>query len=148
MVFMSGPVRKTWMITAGLVLVVAVGSGARSQERPDAAPPVEEGRTLFLTYCSSCHGASATGDGPIADELRVPPANLTELAKKNNGAFLSERIQRVIDGRDRDVRAHGSMEMPVWGDAFKRRENLTEEAVKARIAAIVRYLQSMQQRAG
>jgi len=71
---------------------------------------------------------------------------LTLLAKASDGALIAERVQRTIDGRDRDSRSHGSMEMPVWGDAFKRHDGLGDEAVKARIAAIVTFLQSIQQR--
>jgi hypothetical protein len=84
----------------------------------------------------------------VADDLKVRPADLTQLGKATDGAFIAERIQRMIDGRDRYIKGHGSIEMPVWGDAFKRRDGLSEEAIKARIGAIVRYLQSIQQRLG
>jgi hypothetical protein len=80
------------------------------------------------------------------DDFRIRPADLTQLVRLTDGAFLAARIQRIIDGRDRDIRAHGSFEMPVWGDAFKRRDSLSEEAVKSRIEAIVRYLESIQRR--
>jgi len=132
--------------TAGLALVVSVSAGARSQRSVGAVVPADDGRSLFLTHCSSCHGTAGHGDGPAADELGVRPADLTQLAKATEGAFIAERIQRMIDGRDRYIKGHGSIEMPVWGDAFKRQDGLSEEAVKARIGAIVRYLQSIQQR--
>jgi len=38
------------------------------------------------------------------------------------------------------------MEMPVWGNAFTRHEGLSEAVARARIAAIVRYLASIQER--
>lgn len=61
--------------------------------------------------------------------------------------FPTAKLQRIVDGRD--VRAHGNTDMPVWGDAFRRSDGgLTEQAVAARIAAIVRYLDSIQERAG
>jgi mono/diheme cytochrome c family protein len=134
--------------TAGLVLVVSLSSGAQSQKSAAAAVPGGDGRALFVTYCSSCHGTAGHGDGPVADDLKVRPADLTQLAKATDGAFIAQRIQRMIDGRDRYIKGHGSIEMPVWGDAFKRRDGLSEEAIKARIGAIVRYLQSIQQRLG
>ena len=40
------------------------------------------------------------------------------------------------------------MEMPVWGDAFKWREGLPEDGIRARIDALVRYLETIQERAG
>ena len=108
----------------------------------------EDGRVLFASYCASCHGRNGHGDGPVADNLRVRPMDLTQLARQNGGMFPAERARRVIDGREARVRAHGSIEMPVWGDAFIKREGLSEPAARARIAAIVRYLDSIQERSG
>ena len=81
---------------------------------------------------------------PAAEALRRRPADLTQFTKQNGGVFNDALLHRVIDGRT--VKAHGSMEMPVWGDAFKWRHGLPEEAIKARIEAIVRYVDSMQER--
>lgn len=130
----------------GLALAASQNVSAKSQENVATGAQTEEGRRLFMTYCASCHGTAARGDGPVADTLSTRPADLTELAK--GGPFVADRIQRIIDGRDRYIKAHGSLEMPVWGDAFRRREGLSEEGVKARIEAIVRYLRSIQRRLG
>lgn len=134
---------KTPTTAVTLALMTSAGSAATAQQNPATARS-EDGRTLFLTYCSSCHGTSAHGDGPVAADLLTRPADLTQLATRTEGAFLAAMIQRMIDGRDRYIKAHGSVEMPIWGDAFKR-EGLSEEAIKARIEAIVRYLRSIQQ---
>jgi mono/diheme cytochrome c family protein len=113
------------------------------------APPGqrgESGAALFRTYCASCHGSDARGAGPMAAHLRVLPPSLTSFALRNSGVFPSERVRRIIDGRD--IPAHGSFEMPIWGDAFRRtREGLSEEAAAARIDAIVKYLETIQERA-
>jgi hypothetical protein len=77
--------------------------------------------------------------------LRHRPADLTQYAKHNGGIFNGVRIHSIVDGRA--VKAHGTMEMPVWGDAFKWREGLPEDAIKARIEALVRYLETIQERA-
>ena len=63
---------------------------------------------------------------------------------RNGGLFPSERVYRIIDGRD--VPSHGIEDMPVWGDVFRRSGDATEASVKARIDAIVRYLQAIQAR--
>jgi len=117
-------------------------------ETVQAAPgrPAESGAALFRTYCASCHGTDGRGAGPMADHLRRVPPNLTSFAVRNGGVFPGERVRRIIDGRE--VRGHGSFEMPVWGDAFRRtREGLTEEAAAARIEAIVKHLEAIQERA-
>jgi mono/diheme cytochrome c family protein len=114
-------------------------------QEPSTAPG-DLGARLFRTHCATCHGTNARGDGPLADQLRRVPPDLTKYTAKNGGVFPTERVYRIIDGRD--VSSHGNREMPVWGDAFRgSRDGLTDEAVKARIQAIVKYLQGIQERA-
>ena len=36
-----------------------------------------EGRDLFQTHCTACHGANGLGDGPAAQALNPPPRDLT-----------------------------------------------------------------------
>jgi len=49
-----------------------------------------------------------------------------------------------IDGRQA-VKAHGESQMPIWGDAFaKSATGGDERAVKAKIDAVVAYLESIQ----
>jgi mono/diheme cytochrome c family protein len=107
--------------------------------------PDVSGAMLFRSYCASCHGADGRGAGPVANELRRLPPNLTTYAKRNGGVFPSERLRQIIDGRG--VSSHGDREMPVWGNAFKRTgDGLSEGALRLRIEAIVDYLASMQER--
>ena len=111
---------------------------------PSTAPG-ELGARLFRTHCATCHGTSARGDGPMAEQLRRVPPDLTDYTARNGGVFPSERVYRIVDGRD--VPSHGNREMPVWGDVFSRLpDGSSDEAVKARIEAIVRYLQGIQRR--
>jgi mono/diheme cytochrome c family protein len=76
------------------------------------------GRDTFLRYCASCHGPEGRGDGPLAATLTKPPANLREIAKRNGGRFDHRAVMATIDGR-RDVAAHGTRDMPVWGAVFE-----------------------------
>jgi len=105
----------------------------------------EDGHRLFRNHCASCHGATGQGNGPLAPALRRVPADLTQIALRNGGVFPSERVRRVIDGRE--VESHGDPEMPVWGEVFKTpRDGFSEASVSARIAALVAYLESIQRR--
>ena len=136
---------KTLAAAMTATLMISAGSATTlHQQAPAADPRIANGRALFVTYCATCHGTSARGDGPVGERFRIPPADLTQLAKQTGGAFVAVRIQRIVDGRE--VKSHGNVDMPVWGDAFKRREGLSEDAVRARIEAIVRYLESIQER--
>jgi len=107
-----------------------------------ATAPVE-GDALFHTYCASCHGATGRGDGVMAGELRRTPPDLTTFASRNGGVFPSERVRAIVDGTG--VSSHGDRDMPVWGDVFKRRGGSNADP-GARIDAIVRFLQGIQQR--
>jgi mono/diheme cytochrome c family protein len=116
---------------------------AATQRGPNATG--DAGERLYRTYCATCHGASGRGDGPMADQLRTAPADLTGFAARNGGVFPNERLRAVIDGRG--IRAHGIQEMPVWGDAFRSApESLSARDALARIDAIVNYLRSIQGR--
>lgn len=73
-------------------------------------PPAEPvGRALFLDYCAACHGTEGRGDGPAAADLDVPPADLTHIAKRNNGVFPRAEVMSVIDGYTRTDQHGGSM---------------------------------------
>jgi mono/diheme cytochrome c family protein len=106
----------------------------------------DAGKNLFRAYCATCHGVDGRGAGPLASELRRLPPSLTSYAVRNGGTFPSERLRAIIDGRT--VSSHSDREMPIWGDAFTRtRDGLSEDAAKARIDAIVKYLEAIQERA-
>lgn len=105
----------------------------------------ESGAMLFRTYCASCHGADARGDGPAAAAMRTLPPDLTTYARRNGGVFPSERLRQIIDGRG--IPAHGDRDMPVWGHTFYRTPGgPSEDTVKARIKAITDYLEAIQER--
>jgi mono/diheme cytochrome c family protein len=129
------------------------GSDVRAQVRIDglvdhieSLQRSENGADLFRRHCASCHGASGQGGGPLASQMRTSPPDLTQFARRNGGVFPSERVRRIIDGRD--VSSHGDRNMPVWGDSFRRTSrDGSAEAANARIEALVRYLRSIQERA-
>ena len=56
-------------------------------------------------------------------------------------------IAATIDGRAQ-VRAHGSREMPIWGERFSEQVgggSLGEEVVRGNLLILIQYLQSIQQ---
>jgi mono/diheme cytochrome c family protein len=115
-------------------------------------PGASDTRTLsgaktYETYCASCHGAGAEGDGPVAPLIKVPVPDLTRIAQRHGSEFPTEDVRRTIDGRW-DRRAHGARDMPVWGwrffDAFNIDEYSERRRVDATIDNLVAYLQSIQ----
>ena len=138
---------KTRSVIMAFVLAWPAGLALRAEPVQQTAETVntgEGGGELFKTYCASCHGVSAKGDGPLAEGLRFRPSDLTRIAVRNGGQFDEAKVHRSIDGRTQ-VKGHGGPDMPVWGDAFKHsRDGYSEEAVKTRIQALVVYLESIQ----
>lgn len=99
----------------------------------------------YQLYCASCHGTMGRGDGPVADALLRPPADLTTLSMRNEGVFPHARVAFIIDGRG-DILAHGPREMPVWGSFFGQDDygNATPAAARERIQALSDYLKALQ----
>jgi hypothetical protein len=60
-----------------------------------------------------CHGVDGHGDGRLAQALKTRPADLTRIAKANQGEFPTKKVADIIDGRA-IVAMHGPREMPVW----------------------------------
>ena len=105
---------------------------------------VDQGRELFKADCAACHGAAAHGDGPMVPALNQPPPNLTLLRRKYGGEFPLEIVYQKIDGRELPL-AHGSTDMPVWGELYKRGLPVYgERRVHDRLTALIEYLKSLQ----
>src|SRR6185503_19291699 len=125
--------RMASAIVTALLASASLPATVAGQQTSQAILSVTDGASLFKTYCGSCHGKSAKGDGPLAVHLRFQPPDLTLIAKRNKGTFDADKVSRVIDGRE-PVKGHGGTDMPVWGDAFKDSgEGYSEKAVKGRI---------------
>jgi len=109
---------------------------------------VAAGRTLYVRYCSACHGAAAEGDGMVGQLITPHPIDLTLLAERNGGTFPFDAVVESIDGR-RTVRAHGAPNMPVWGEILSHQptpELSGETVTRTKILAITSYLQSIQRK--
>ncbi|MGE3275355.1 MAG: cytochrome c [Vicinamibacterales bacterium] len=131
------------LLMLGLVGALAVPATTLAAGRQEAARGFDGGEE-FRTYCAVCHGSGGRGDGPLAASMTVKPADLTAIAAANGGTFPAEDVFRTIDGRD-PVKGHGGKDMPVWGDAFSRSaRDSSPEDVKARIDALVRYIERLQ----
>ena len=142
--------RSILILSISAAVAVAISTGVRAGEEEDFT--VVFGKSEFGKRCAVCHGPDGVGDGPLADLLLQPPPDLTKISQRNNGKFPILDIYQAIDGR-RGLRAHGTMDMPIWGNYYKAEvsEDLRtphdvnyEEIVHGRILALVYYIQSIQ----
>ena len=102
-----------------------------------------EGKDTFAAYCAVCHGRDAKGHGPAAPALKVPPADLTTIAKRHNGKFSPVDVETKISGSDLPV--HGTSEMPIWGPVF-RSISKDRDIDTMRMKNLVKYLESIQEK--
>lgn len=128
-------------LAAATVLLASVFAEAQDDTKLDGNMAAR-GERLFRTYCGSCHGKDAKGDGPLAKDLKATPADLTKLSENNGGTFPFDMVIKTID-QGRRVRGHGTTDMPAWGDAFKMTAENPDEP-KVMMRELAHYLWSIQ----
>jgi mono/diheme cytochrome c family protein len=129
--------RMLGSLTLACLAIASTAGPASAQNRYSGAAD-------FQTYCASCHGSGAKGDGIIAKSLPKQPPDLTLLAKRNNDLFPEDKVFKMIDGRTPGS-SHAGADMPVWGDVFaKSSESPGAESTAARIKAMTQYLETIQ----
>lgn len=106
---------------------------------------------MYHAYCAVCHGKNGEGNGPAASALKIPPADLTLLSKKNNGKFPTERVISILRFGIQEPSAHGTPEMPIWGPLFSSLQSSSMRGpnspeVSMRITNLAHYIESLQKK--
>jgi len=134
---------------AVLVVFMVVAFAAAQDQQPEikhVSPKptsASSGKQMFNAYCASCHGSDGKGDGPAAAALKLPPADLTQLAKNNGGKYPALKVTSALTGTA-ELAAHGNKEMPVWGPIFFQMSGGHDAEVHQRIANLNHYIESLQ----
>ena len=147
--------RVTTLVTVlmGMALVQSCGPAAPDRPAgPDATiedvdyDPIALGRTHYLRYCASCHGQDGRGNGPVAEVLKEAPTDITQMRADGDGVFNVDSLIEIIRGL-KDVRAHGTREMPVWGNIWGDVgvQSSTPSQIEKRINELVEYIRSIQE---
>ena len=128
-----------------LIAIIGYAQDGKPQVKHIPAPVTSaaSGKEMFKSYCASCHGLGAKGDGPAAAALNSTPRDLTLLTKSNSGKFPSERVMSILRGQA-TVTAHGNRDMPVWGPVFWHISQGHESEVQQRIVNLTRYIETLQ----
>jgi mono/diheme cytochrome c family protein len=141
-----------------VILLLSCGLAAWSQEQPAGATQektikkvsikrtsASSGEEMYVAYCAVCHGKAGQGDGPAASALKAPPADLSTLAKRNNGTFPADHVTSILRFGT-ETPAHGTADMPIWSGLFRSLDNkaVTDAAVKLRIFNLTKYIESLQ----
>jgi hypothetical protein len=101
------------LLATAALAVSAIGAGAAPQKADD----FPSGQQLFQDRCATCRGTDGMGNGPMAQVLKIPPADLTKISIRADGTFPAARVVEIIRYGG-NVPGHGSPVMPVWGKVF------------------------------
>ena len=95
-----------------VLLVIEILAG------PVCAQNQTEGKGLYTSYCSACHGDKGKGDGLAAKGLPAKPADHT------NGAVMTQLSDKyLIDVISKGGGAVGkSAFMPAWGSSLNDKQ--------------------------
>jgi mono/diheme cytochrome c family protein len=86
----------------------AARAGRELQNPYHASPQtLEQGKALYETYCSICHGRDGKGDGPIAEKIPHPPS------------YTSDRLLEFPSGRIFHVITMGAGKMPPYASQLR-----------------------------
>jgi mono/diheme cytochrome c family protein len=115
--------KSAWFPLVFLVVCSFVGSATTWAQN------AAEGKNLYATYCSACHGDQGKGDGAAARSLPVKPADHT------NGVVMSQLSDKYLT----DIITRGGSAvsksgfMPAWGNSLNPKQ----------VADIVAYVRSL-----
>ena len=144
-------VRKNIWAVLGVIVAMTMMGWAQDQTKTEIKHvPVKQtspasGQDMYKSYCAVCHGVDGKGNGPAAPALKVPPTDLTTLAARNGGKYPALRVSAIIRGEE-VLAAHGSKDMPIWGNLFWTMSNGHEAEVQQRVANLNKYLESLQKK--
>jgi len=143
------------IINATAIAASLLAASAASSQQIDTprGGRADIGKLEYESKCAACHGVKGEGDGPMALFLTQKVADLTKIAKINNGILPAAEMYDVIVA-DKKVPSHGSREMPVWGREFRveaagaprdgSAPNDRESYMRARVLAIIEYIGRLQ----
>jgi mono/diheme cytochrome c family protein len=139
---------RIFAVLAALLFCVAVIGLA--QEKTIKKAPIQQtdassGKEMYTSYCSACHGPEGKGNGPAASTFKVPPADLTLLAKNNHGEFPADHVWAILHFGTK-APAHGTSDMPVWGNLLQSLDPNDTIKKEQRITNLVSYLKTLHEK--
>lgn len=127
------------VVGAGLALCQSQPTIKTTRLHPTSAA---SGQDMYAQYCAVCHGTTGKGNGPAAAAMRKSPTDLTQLSATHGGKFPANEVAQAITG-EANVGAHGTAQMPVWGELFRTSGSDAPE-VRLRITNLTRYVETLQ----
>ncbi len=132
------------LVVCGGLLIAGTGAIAATEK-------IDLGKSEYDANCAVCHGLAGKGDGLYKAALTKAPSDLSVLQRNNGGIYPFDRVYGVVDGRA-GIAAHGTREMPIWGNRYLVRAAEyyvdvpydPDAYVRARILALTEYVFRLQ----
>jgi len=143
---------RTWIILLVVPLLFAITSRPQQvtiHSIPIQKTPWASGPAMYGEYCAACHGNNGDGRGPAARAFKVPPADLTTLARRNEGKFPYDKfdlVTRFGTSTAAHPSANGSKAMPAWEPLFASLPDETQGTIYQRISNLAHYVASLQKK--
>lgn len=104
---------------AGAWLLIAAQSASETQSIvrnpiPPTADSVASGQIVYERYCLTCHGVNGSGDGPGAEGLEPPPADLAIHVPLHGDADIFRFIASGIEGTSMVGLADNLTDDDIW----------------------------------
>ena len=104
---------------AGAWLLIAAQSASETRSIvrnpiPPTADSVASGQVVYERYCLTCHGVNGRGDGPGAEGLEPPPADLAVHVPLHGDADIFRFIANGIDGTSMVGLADNLTDDEIW----------------------------------
>lgn len=72
---------------------------------------IKRGEVLYEKHCQKCHGPTGIGNGPLAKELNIQPADLQTITNDITNTYLVVQIN------------NGKGNMPRWQDILTKQQS-------------------------
>ncbi len=133
------------VLFATTIIAAAQQGQTTIKKEPIKTTSPGSGEEMFKSYCASCHGVDAKGNGPAAPALKVSPPDLTLLAQRNGGKYPGAHVEAVLRFGAENYPVHGSKDMPVWGPALASISGgLGSGQTAQRIHNLSQYIETLQ----
>jgi len=132
------------IVLLATISLLAAQTAAQTAKPHANATGVPSGEELYKRHCAVCHGNDLKGNGPAPAPFLQETPDLTTLEQRHK-AFPDAYISNVLRNGVK-IPAHGPAEMPIWGATFRESEQLNEAQIAQRIANIISYIKSRQQK--
>lgn len=149
-------------LTCALVALPSVAWAQATVKKVQMRPIASvKGEDTYKEYCAYCHGDDLKGHGPNSVGLRLPPADLTTIASRNEGQFVVAQVEDNINRWNRvprtltdaaatehamttGERSQYAQVMPVFGPIFARLYPQEVRDRRIRLTNLVSYIKSKQ----